>query len=66
MARMGCITFLLILILATVLAGPIGFVLAIVAILGWAVITGSLRLVWEVVALPFRVLDRLVGGGGRA
>jgi hypothetical protein len=47
---------LLVLILATILAGPIGFVLAAVAILAWALITGSLRLLWNLLLLPFRLL----------
>ena len=53
---MGFVVLLLILILATVLAGPIGFVVAAVSILTWAVITGSLRLLWAVLTLPFRLL----------
>ena len=56
---MGCLVILLVLILATVLAGPIGFGLALVLILGWAVITGSLHLLWNLLALPFRLLEGL-------
>ena len=32
---MGCLIILLVLILATMLAGPFGFILAAVLILGW-------------------------------
>jgi hypothetical protein len=46
----------LVLILATLLAGPIGFLLACVAILAWALITGSLRLLWNLLLLPFKLL----------
>jgi hypothetical protein len=59
---MGCLVILLMLILATSLAGPIGFVVAIVLILGWAVVTGSLRLLWNILLLPVRLLERLTRG----
>jgi hypothetical protein len=55
---MGCLVLLLVLILATLLAGPIGFVLAAVLIVGWALVTGSLHLLWGLLTLPFRLLDR--------
>jgi hypothetical protein len=55
---MGCLIILLVLILATMLAGPLGFLLAAVLILGWAVVTGSLHLLWNLLTLPFRLLDR--------
>jgi len=58
---MGCLVILLILILGTVLAGPIGFLLAAVLILAWALVTGSLRLLWALLTLPFRFLGRLMG-----
>jgi hypothetical protein len=61
-AEMGCLILLLILILATLLAGPLGFVIALVLVLGWAVVTGSLRLLFAVLLLPFRILERLLGG----
>jgi uncharacterized membrane protein YcaP (DUF421 family) len=61
-AEMGCLILLLILILATMLAGPIGFLLALVLVLTWAIVTGSLRLLVAVLLLPFRVLERLLGG----
>jgi hypothetical protein len=54
---------LLLLVLATLLAGPIGFVVAAVLVLGWAVVTGSLRLVAELVLLPFRIVGALARGG---
>jgi hypothetical protein len=50
---------LLLLILATLLAGPIGFVLAAVFLLGWLLITGSLHLALDIVMLPFRALGWL-------
>ena len=56
---MGCAIILLVLVLATVLAGPIGFVLACVGILAWALITGSLYLLWNLLLLPFRLIDHL-------
>jgi hypothetical protein len=58
---MGCLIILLILILGTMLAGPLGFVLAAVMILVWAVVTGSLRLLWTILTLPFRALEALAG-----
>ncbi len=56
---MGCLVILLLLILATMLGGPIGFLIAVVLILAWAVITGSLRLLWSLLLLPFRIVKRL-------
>ena len=58
---MGCLIILLILLLATMLAGPLGFLIAAVLIVAWAIVTGSLRLLFELLMLPFRVLDRLLG-----
>jgi hypothetical protein len=58
---MGCLILLLILILATLLAGPFGFVIALMVVFTWAVVTGSLRLLFAVLLLPFRVLERLLG-----
>lgn len=57
---MGCLIIVLILILGTLLAGPVGFALAALAILLWAVVTGSLRLLWNLLLLPFRILERLI------
>jgi hypothetical protein len=59
---MGCLILLLILILATLLAGPVGFLIALALVLGWAVVTGSLRLLMTLLLLPFRILERLLGG----
>jgi hypothetical protein len=50
---------LLLFILATLLAGPVGFIVAAVVLLTWAVVTGSLHLVWNLLLLPFRVLGGL-------
>jgi hypothetical protein len=55
---MGCLIILLVLILATMLAGPIGFILAAVGIVAWALVTGSLHLLWGLLTLPFRLFDR--------
>jgi hypothetical protein len=52
-----------VLVLATLLAGPLGFVLALVAIVGWAVVTGSVRLLVALLLLPFRVAAALLGRG---
>jgi len=60
---MGCLVILLILVLGTLLGGPIGFLLASVMILGWAVVTGSLKLLWALLLLPFRLIERMLGGG---
>ena len=57
---MGCLVILLILVLGTLLGGPIGFLICAVLILGWAVVTGSLKLLWAILLLPFRLLG-LVG-----
>jgi hypothetical protein len=59
---MGCVIILLILILETLLAGPLGFLIAVCLILAWAVLTGSLRLLWNLLLLPFRLVSRLLGG----
>jgi hypothetical protein len=59
---MGCLLILLVLILATMLAGPIGFLLAAVLILAWALVTGSVRLLWNLLLLPFRILESLASG----
>ena len=52
---------LLLLILATLLAGPIGFLVAAVLLLTWAIVTGSLHLVIELLMLPFRLVGALTG-----
>jgi hypothetical protein len=59
---MGCLVILLALILATMLAGPVGFALAAILIMCWAVVTGSLQLLWNILLLPFRLLEALARG----
>ena len=54
---------LLLLILATILAGPLGFVIAAVFIVAWAIVTGSLHLLMEIILLPFRAIGALARGG---
>ena len=55
---------LLLLILATLLAGPVGFVVAAVLIVATAIVTGTLHLLIDLVLLPFRAIGAL-GRGGR-
>jgi ABC-type polysaccharide/polyol phosphate export permease len=55
---MGCLIPLLVLVLATLLAGPIGFVLALVLLTAFAIVTGTLHLVWDILSLPLRLLGR--------
>jgi hypothetical protein len=50
---------LLLLILATLLAGPVGFLIAGLLLLVWAAVTGTLHLVFELLLLPFRALELL-------
>jgi hypothetical protein len=52
---------LLLLILAALVAGPIGFVIVGLLLLVWAIFTGSLHLLFEVLLLPFRLLGALAG-----
>jgi hypothetical protein len=54
---------LLLLILATLLAGPVGFVVAAVLIVATAIATGTLHLLIELVLLPFRAIGALARGG---
>jgi hypothetical protein len=61
--RVGCLIILLVLVLATLLAGPVGFLLALVAIVGWAVVTGSVRLLVALVLMPFRLLEAVLRRG---
>ena len=56
---------LLLLILATLVAGPIGFILVGALLLTWAVLTGSVHLIYEIVALPFRIVGALAGRNRR-
>jgi hypothetical protein len=53
---------LLVLILATLVAGPLGFLVAAILLITWAVVTGTLHLVLDIVLLPFRVLGALARG----
>lgn len=53
---------LLILILATLLLGPIGFIVVGALLLTWAIVTGTLYLVIDLLLLPFRLLGALTRG----
>ena len=57
------IVALLLLVLATLIAGPPGFIVMAVVLLGWALVTGTLHLVIELLLLPFRAIGALTGGG---
>jgi hypothetical protein len=57
------IVALLLLVLATLLAGPLGFIVMAFVLLGWALVTGTLHLVLDLLLLPFRALSALAGGG---
>jgi hypothetical protein len=50
------IVALLLLVLATLVAGPIGFVVMGVLLLAFALVTGTLHLVFELLLLPFRLI----------
>jgi len=52
---------LLLLILATLLGGPIGFILAAICLVAWALVTGTIHLVLEILLLPFRMVGALAG-----
>ena len=56
------IVALLLLILATLIAGPIGFVLVGTLLLVWAITTGTLHLVIDLILLPFRIIGALARG----
>ena len=56
------IVALLVLVLATILAGPIGFVVVGALLLIWAVVTGTLHLVIDLLLLPFRAIGALARG----
>ena len=56
------IVALLLLILATLVAGPIGFAVMGVLLLAFAVVTGTLHLVIELLLLPFRAIGALSRG----
>ena len=56
------IVALLLLVLATLVAGPIGFVVMGVLLLAFAIVTGTLHLVIELLLLPFRAIGALSRG----
>jgi hypothetical protein len=56
------IVALLLLVLATLVAGPIGFLVMGVLLLAFAVVTGTLHLVIELLLLPFRAIGALSRG----
>lgn len=56
------IVALLLLILATVVAGPVGFVVMGLLLLAFALVTGTLHLALELVLLPFRAVGALMHG----
>jgi hypothetical protein len=56
------IVALLLLVLAMLVAGPIGFVVMGVLLLAFAVVTGTLHLVIELLMLPFRAIGALTRG----
>ena len=59
------IVALLLLVLATLIFGPLGFFILGLLLLAWAVVTGTLHLAIELILLPFRILGALLGGGRR-
>ena len=66
MRRQNPVIFaLLLLILATLVAGPLGFFIVGVLLLAWALVTGTLHLAIELILVPFRVIGALAGGGQR-
>ena len=56
------IVALLLLILATLVAGPVGFVVMALVLLTWALVTGTLHLVIDLILLPFRIIGALARG----
>ncbi|MBV9325177.1 MAG: hypothetical protein JO352_15450 [Chloroflexi bacterium] len=56
---------LLLLVLATLVAGPVGFFVVGLLLLAFAIVTGTLHLVIEVLLLPFRAIGALTGGRPR-
>jgi hypothetical protein len=56
------IVALLLLVLATLIAGPVGFVVTALLLLVWALVTGTLHLVIELLLLPFRIIGALARG----
>jgi len=56
------IVALLLLVLATLVAGPVGFVVMGLVLLVFAIVTGTLHLVLELLLLPFRAIGALTRG----
>jgi hypothetical protein len=56
------IVALLLLVLATLIAGPVGFVVVGLLLVLWAILTGTLHLVFELLLLPFRAIGALARG----
>jgi hypothetical protein len=56
------IVALLLLVLATLVAGPVGFVVMGLVLLVFAIVTGTLHLVIELLLLPFRAIGALTHG----
>jgi len=56
------IVALLLLVLATLVAGPVGFVVVGLLLLVWAVLTGTIHLLFELLLLPFRAIGELTRG----
>jgi hypothetical protein len=55
------IVALLLLVLATLVAGPVGFFVVGLLLLAFAIVTGTLHVVIELLLLPFRAIGALIG-----
>jgi hypothetical protein len=62
--RNRVIVALLLLALATLLAGPVGFIVVGLLLLAWAIVTGTLHLVIDLLLLPFRAIGALARDRG--
>ena len=60
MRQSSVIVALLLLILATIVAGPIGFVVMGLVLLVFALVTGTIHLVFDLILLPFRAIGALM------
>ena len=58
------IVALFLLVLATLLAGPVGFIVVGLLLLAWAIVTGTLHLVIDLLLLPFRAIGALARDRG--
>jgi hypothetical protein len=56
------IVALLLLVLATLVAGPVGFVVMGLVLLVFALVTGTIHLVFDLILLPFRAIGALMHG----